>query len=148
MSDEKKEGEGSTPRISGETQAPTPITQLSIEPPKDTRDEHGRFVPGVSGNPEGPKPGYRHFTTKVREALAKIADGKSETYEVLLVKRVLKKAIEGGDTQMIKLIWNYIDGMPQMRIDHTSDGERLGAIDPKAQAIADKFEEELKNSLL
>ena len=142
MSDEKKEGEGKTQLFTPQNQTNDGQKMGNV-----TRDEKGRVLPGSVLNPEGKAPGTRHFTTKVREALGKIADGKSETYEVLLVKRVLKKAIEGGDTQMIKLIWNYLDGMPQMKIDHTSGGERLGVIDEKSQAIADKFEEELRNSL-
>lgn len=135
MSDDTKQGEGSTPQNpgnSGETQ--------------ETRDEKGRFLPGVSGNPAGPKPGYKLFTTKVREALAKIAEGKNETYETLLVKRVMKKAIEGGDTAMIKLIWNYLDGMPQLHIDHTTDGEKLGSpADIDMDLLADEMERIIRN---
>lgn len=63
-------------------------------------------------NLEGRPPASKNFATKVREALEKIAEGKDYTYEEALVKSVLKKAIIDQDQQMIKLIWNYLDGMP------------------------------------
>ena len=74
------------------------------------------FVKGQSGNPAGKPVGTRSFTTKVREALEKIADGKDYTYEEAFIKSILKKAIVDGDTSMQKIIWNYLDGMPITRI--------------------------------
>ena len=67
----------------------------------------------TAGRPEG----SRSFTTKVKEALEKIAEGKDYTYEEALVKSVLKKAIIDQDQQMIKLIWNYLDGLPTQALD-------------------------------
>ena len=40
------------------------------------RDEQGRFVPGVSGNPKGPGPGYK-------KKLSRIAEGILAAYETL-----------------------------------------------------------------
>jgi hypothetical protein len=90
--------------------------------PNRIRDSKGRmiFPPGVSGNPKGKPKGLRSFTTKVREALEKIADGKDYTNEEAFIKSILKKAINDGDSSTQKLIWNYLDGMPSQSIDHTS----------------------------
>lgn len=76
-------------------------------------------------NRNGRPPGTKNFTTKVREALAKIADGKEYTYEEALIKSVLKKAIVDGDSTMQRIIWNYLDGLPAQRVDVTSDGKPI-----------------------
>jgi hypothetical protein len=82
-----------------------------------TRNDKGQFVPGVSGNPKGKEKGTRNFTTKVKEALETIAEGKDYTYEEAFIKSILKKAIVDGDSSTQKLIWNYLDGMPSQSVD-------------------------------
>src|SRR3990167_3499901 len=77
------------------------------------------FQPGQSGNPAGRPKGARSFTTKVREALMKIADGKDYTNEAAFIRSILKKAIEEGDASTQKLIWNYLDGLPHQTVDTT-----------------------------
>jgi len=80
-----------------------------------------KFEKGQSGNPNGRPVGAKSLTTKVKEALLKIADGKDYTYEEALIKSILKKAIVDGDSNMIRLMWNYIDGMPQQDINMGGD---------------------------
>lgn len=84
---------------------------------QEIRDSTGRFLPGVSGNPAGRPEGSKSFTTKVRLALEKIADGKDYTYEEAFIKSILKKAILDQDPTIIRLIWNYLDGMPRQTSD-------------------------------
>lgn len=91
------------------------------------------FPPGVSGNPDGKQTGTKNFTTLVREALKKLAtvkdektgETREESYEALLIKRVLNKAIEKGDTRMIEILWNYLDGKPRGNIDLGFDKDSL-----------------------
>ena len=87
----------------------------------------GQFKKGEDPrrNTEGRPVGAKSFTTKVSEALEKIAEGKNYTYEEALVKSILKKAIVDGDSASQKLICNYLDGLPTQNIDHTSMGEKI-----------------------
>lgn len=82
------------------------------------RDKKGRFVKGCSGNPEGgpgrPE-GSVSVTTAIRNKLAEVPKGKKRTYLELLITKILTMAIGEGNTRMIKLIWNYIDGKPTER---------------------------------
>jgi hypothetical protein len=86
------------------------------------------FVKGQSGNPAGKPKGTRSFTTKVREALEKIAEGKDYSYEEAFIKSILKKAIIDGDSSTQRLIWNYLDGLPAQSMDLTSKGEKIFVI--------------------
>ncbi len=84
----------------------------------DNPSPETRFQPGVSGNPAGKPVGAKNLSTLLREALAKIvknAEGEDTTYEVLLIKRVMKKAIEQGDMRAVELIWAYLEGKPKER---------------------------------
>jgi hypothetical protein len=92
-----------TPKNTGENQA--------------TRDEKGRFIKGVSGNPDGKPVGTKSFTSKVREALQVIAEGRDYSYEEAFIKSILHKGIIEKDSAIIKLIWSYLDGLPAQRID-------------------------------
>lgn len=94
------------------------------------RNPNGTFPKGVSGHP-GKTPGTKHLTTKVREALEKISEDKGETYEVLLVKKVLHKAIVEGDGKMITLIWNYLDGTPRQSLDISGAVASIGLDEKK-----------------
>lgn len=93
------------------------------------------FKPGESGNPNGREVGSKNFTSLVRDMLDEIAQGKDEngkpleaTYKTLLAKRILKKAIEGGDVRMIEIVWNYLDGKPRGNIDLGFDKKSLGEL--------------------
>jgi len=77
-------------------------------------------------NLEGRPKGSRSFTTKVKEALEKIADGKEYTYEEAFIKAILKKAIVDQDTGMMKTVWEQLDGKPLQRTELTGkDGSDL-----------------------
>lgn len=91
------------PDVSGQNQVP--------------RNPDGTYPPGVSGNPKGKPKGARHLTTKIIEAITKVSDGEGSPEDEQLVRILLKKAKE-GDMQAMKLIFNYVDGMPVQGIEH------------------------------
>ena len=96
------------------------IKKKVIKEPDNTggnRDERGRFKPGMSGNPAGKPPGSISLTARIKKELEKIPEGQKITYLDALVKQILKKAIADGDQQMIRLIWNYLDGIPSQTQD-------------------------------
>lgn len=98
----------------------------------------GKFVEGNLGKPKG----SRHLTTLVRDALKKLGktkEGKEISYETALVEAILDKAIFEKDSQMIKLIWNYLDGMPTQDINLTD-------MDDIRKNYFDKLNELIKSS--
>ena len=82
------------------------------------------FKPGQSGNPNG-RPKGLSITAMVREELEKVPEGQEKPAKELLVKRILHKAISEGDKEMIKICWNYMDGLPSQGIDVTSGGKPI-----------------------
>ncbi len=80
----------------------------------------GKFV---EGNPGGgrPKGSGVSITTEIKKKLEKIPTGQKKTYLELLINRIFKQAIQDGDQQMIKNIWNYVDGMPKQSLEHSGE---------------------------
>ena len=75
----------------------------------------GAFKPGQSGNPKGrPKKGYS-ITEWFRDLLKSDPEVKNK-----IGKAIVKKALY-GDMAAIKLIWNYMDGMPQANMKSDDD---------------------------
>ena len=91
------------------------------------RDELGRFKDGISGNPNGKPRGVKNFTTKVREALESVAEGKDYTYEAAFIKAILKKSIVDQDVSMMRTVWEQLDGKPLQRMAN-ADGTNITAV--------------------
>jgi hypothetical protein len=84
------------------------------------RDDKGRFVAGVSGNLAGRPKGSLSITELIKHKLNEIPDGEGKTYLELLIERILDKAIE-GDYQMIKQIWEHLDGRPKESVEMSGE---------------------------
>ena len=110
---------------------------------------NGKFAPGVSGNPAGKPLGARSFTTKVKEALEKIADGKEYTYEEAFIKAILKKGIVDQDTGMMRTIWEQLDGKPLQRIEQEIKELSLNIhITGESKKLLEEYEKRLKKTIL
>jgi len=82
--------------------------------------EENIWKPGQSGNPAGrPKGSGLSITTEIKRELDKIPQGQKATNLQLLIKKILKLAIEEDDKVMIKNIWNYVDGLPKQSTEVT-----------------------------
>lgn len=90
------------------------------------RDEQGRFVPGISGNPDG-RP-VEDETTKIRKKATKeiIAEYKEALGEALPMIQpiLLAKALE-GDMTAIKEIHDRVMDKSKQPTDITSDGKSI-----------------------
>lgn len=84
---------------------------------REKRDDNGRFRPGLSGNPIGRPTGCVSITAEIKKKLQEVPDGQQKSYLELLINRILKQAVVDGNEQMIKQIWNYIDGPPRQADD-------------------------------
>lgn len=62
-------------------------------------------------NRKGRPPASKNFTTKVREALEKIAEGREYTQEEAFIKDILKKSIDDEDVTMMRTVWEQLDRM-------------------------------------
>ena len=87
-----------------------------------TRKEHGghpNWKPGESGNLKGRPKGSISITTVMKRLLQKIVktqDGTSKQRVETLAGNILAMALNEGNEAMIKLIWNYVDGLPTQTV--------------------------------
>lgn len=91
------------------------------EPEKtgEIRNDKGQFVKGASGNPAGRPLGSLSVVAEIKKQLDEVAeeDPMKRKKLVLLVRRLILKAINDGDSSMIKDIIDRIDGRPRQSIE-------------------------------
>jgi hypothetical protein len=75
---------------------------------------------GQSGNPNGRPPKGYSITDTIRSMM-----DKNPAIKESLAEKILEKALI-GDKDAIKLIWNYIDGMPVQKVQSENVGESEG----------------------
>ena len=93
--------------------------------------EDTQFKPGQSGNPDGrPKGSGLCLTSLLKEHLEKIPDGKKEPYKVMFIKTLLHKALVKKDLQALKLVINYVDGLPKQVIEGDINLYKLNIVRP------------------
>lgn len=87
------------------------------QPPK-----HTQFKPGHSGNPKGRTPGLS-ITAMIREELEKTPKGQEVSNKQLLIDKIIDKAINHGDKDMIRLCWDHLDGKAVQKNKHSGENE-------------------------
>lgn len=76
------------------------------------------FKPGDPNiNREGRPVGSLSITSEIKKKLMQVEPKTKKTWLELTITRILLKANNEGDTQMLKAIWSYIDGMPTQNIE-------------------------------
>lgn len=120
------------------------MDEKSIEKPVNTsdlqveRNEDGTIKPGFTANPNGRPKGSKNFTTIIREALQDKVPGQTFTYGEALKMALLNGAIVNKDPRLIKLIWNYLDGMPNQVIGSV-DGKDITDVREKMVKLAEEL---------
>lgn len=107
---------------------------------KPTRDGRGRFLEGHNQPGPGRPEGSVSITTKIKQILKEIPEGEKITRLDALTKRIFLMAMQEKNEQMIKLIWNYVDGMPREKI------EMEGEIEHKDNKILDLLKDANKET--
>ena len=82
------------------------------------RDENGRFLPGVSGNPDG-RPPKGESLTELLDQYGKTVDDTNQVERRQLLAALLWKMALDGDLPAIKYIFDRIDGTPRTTLDAT-----------------------------
>lgn len=95
------------------------------------------WQPGQSGNPDGRPPKGYSITEMMRERMNEVDQETGKTYRELLVNRLLKLAIRKGDITAIKLVIQYLDGMPLQRTDITSSGKPVHQLSNETLSMID-----------
>jgi len=87
---------------------------------------------GFGENPQNinrngaPKGSGLNLTSLLKAKLEEVPEGKKEAYKDLFIKTLLHSALIDKDLQSLKLIINYVDGLPRQAIDmNLSDGREL-----------------------
>jgi len=89
------------------------------------------------GRPVGSK--GLNLTNLLKDKLQEIPEGKKQTYSELFIKTLLHKAMIEKDLQSLKLIMNYVDGLPKQSMDITSKGEAIGTDKDKVNKIINEY---------
>ena len=88
------------------------------------RQLDGTFGPGNVANPNGRPVGFS-LVDMLRKEIQKIPEGQKLSYAEAFLRKMLSKAINEGDHASQKLIMNYLEGLPQMKMDITSGGKPI-----------------------
>lgn len=75
----------------------------------------GTFPPGVSGNPAG-RPKRKTLTELIHAKLDETPDGWNA-----VVAMAINKILKDGDKEVLRTLWNYTDGMPNQKMEHSGD---------------------------
>jgi len=108
------------------------------------RDEQGKWLPGVSGNPEGGKPetpeqkiAKKALKEIVSEYKEKLAEALPQISPVLIAKGI------AGDIQAIKEIHDRVMGKPEQKTDITTGGQPFPIYGGKSIQKYDSDEEDI-----
>lgn len=92
------------------------------------RDESGRWVPGHPPNSPGrPKGSGLSLTSMLRRKIQEVPIGQVKSFAEQLIENLLESAIVQKDPQNVKLIMQYLEGMPRQNIglDGGTDGSPI-----------------------
>ena len=101
------------------------------------KNPENQFKKGKSGNPKGRPSAGMSLTQLMKEHLEKIPEGSKISYKEAFISKVFARAYEGNDTY-VKLVWNYVEGMPKQALEHSGpDGQPVSILIYKPEKSPD-----------
>jgi hypothetical protein len=113
------------------------------ETKKPTRDAKGRWLPGVSGNPNGAP---LSLVGILKRKLLEIPEGERKEKADSLIDVYLDKAF-GGSENLLKDILDRIDGKPKESIEHSGEIVQDVNLDEQTQQTLNEFLEWRKRQI-
>lgn len=101
----------------------------------------GQIAPGHSGNPGGRPKGSYSIMTIIRKKMEEIPPGQVKEWKEQIADKILEKAIVHGDEAMLKLVVQYMDGMPSQKVELGVGEEEVGTLTDFLKTIAKKKDE-------
>jgi hypothetical protein len=106
------------------------------------RDENGKLLPGTpSLNPGGRPKGSYSIMTILRKKMEEIPLGQTKEWGHQIADIILDEAVVNRKSDMLKLIVNYMDGMPNQKVDFGVDKENIGELTELLGALAKKTDD-------
>jgi len=81
-----------------------------------TPNNPSHFKPGQSGNLKGRPKGTFSLATILKRKLQEVPEGEQRILADSLIDDLIKKAFDEKDPKAMKLIMNYVDGLPRATI--------------------------------
>lgn len=94
---------------------------------KPARDALGRLLPGNTANPYGKPPGTLSLVSLLKKHLEEVPDGEKRSRAQAFIEKTLNQAMK-GDPANAKLVWQYIEGLPQQKVDVTTGGKPISIL--------------------
>ncbi len=88
------------------------------------RDEKGHFLPGYTANPAGKPRDTFSLVAMIKKKLKQVPEGSQRSFAEHIIDKTVEDAIKGNVVAM-KLLWNYVEGMPKQHTDITSGGKPI-----------------------
>jgi len=111
---------------------------------KQVKDEKGRWLPGVSGNPAGRPKGSKNFTTQFEKAVKEVAKklelGEDpDAVEIQIIQRGIKEAL-AGKYPFYKDLFDRIYGQPTKAIDLSANlkVQKIQELEEKLKGLLEK----------
>lgn len=103
----------------------------------NNRNSDGTFKEGHSGNLNGRPRGTYSIMTIIRKKMEEIPLGQTKPWKEQMADIIMDEAIIKRNDKMLKMITEYMDGMPDEFIDITTGGDKLSLNDSQfGQLIA------------
>ena len=87
-----------------------------------------------SPNPEGRPEGSISLTTEIKKRLLVLSPDQKRTALEWLADNIIQDALDSNN-KMRQLIWNYLDGLPKLPIEHSGDWQPIQIVIKKDDTI-------------